>query len=241
MIHLKDKTVANIVTDNVNTAKVFHKYQIDFGFHGDIVLRKVCKRKKLNLSKIVLELNAVDKNKFYLKDYNNWNINLLISFLTDVHHHHKQDDILLLKNLAFQIHKKYHNVILYANDLIHIVLSVSDDILIKMNYEETIIYPHIRKLNIANKHRKNPNNFHPILVDNISTIEKQRIIISEKFKAIASITNNYDLPKDVCKTFKLFYAKLKKFQIYLQEHNHLEKNILLPKALELEQSLICNC
>ena len=31
MIHLENKTVGNIVTENINTAKIFYKYKIDFG------------------------------------------------------------------------------------------------------------------------------------------------------------------------------------------------------------------
>ena len=45
MIHLKNKTVGDIVTENVNTAKIFHKYQIDFGFNGDMILKKFVKKR----------------------------------------------------------------------------------------------------------------------------------------------------------------------------------------------------
>lgn len=238
MIHLEDKTVGNIVTENVNTAKIFHKYKIDFGFNGDIVLKKVCRKRKLDLNKIVLELNSVTKNKYYLKDYNNWNLNLLISFLTDVHHIHKQDDILLLKKLVNEVTKNYRNKIPYINDLVSIVLSVSNDLLMKMNYEETIIYPHIKKIVMLEVKSNNNYPIHPVLSENISTIEQQRLIICEKFKKITAITNDFKVSTQVCDTYKLFFNKLKKFQFYLEEHNHIEKNILLPKALKLEASLI---
>lgn len=237
MIHLENKTVGNIVTENINTAKIFYKYNIDFGFSGDIVLKKICQKRHLNLSKILLELNSVNKNKYYLKDYNSWNLNLLIRFLTDIHHLHKQDDILLLKDLTNQIKKSYQGKLTNTNNLVNIVLSVSDDVLIKMNYEETIIYPHIKKLLALEKKLENNFDIQPILSENIATIEKQRMVISDKFKKITIVTNDFKLPNDVGETFKLFYSKLNKFQYYLQEHNHIEKNILLPKALKLEKSI----
>ncbi|WP_397447040.1 DUF542 domain-containing protein [Polaribacter sp. R77954] len=238
MIHLENKTVGNIVTENVNTAKIFQKYKIDFGFHGDVVLKKVCKKKKLNIDRLITELNAVNPNKFYLKDYNNWKLNLLISFLIDIHHHHKQDDILLLKKLANQVYKNYGNTNLNINHLIQTVISISDDLLVKMNYEETIIFPHIKKLLVANSEANHTCSIFPVLSNNISTIEKQRSIISDKFNTIVKFTNDFKLPDNASKTFQLFYHKLKQFQFYLQEHNHIEKNILLPKALELEESLV---
>ncbi len=238
MIHLENKTVGNIVAENVNTAKIFHKYKIDFGFHGNIVLKKVCKKKKLNVNNLITELNSVNPNKFYLKDYNHWQLNLLISFLIEIHHHHKQDEILLLKKLANQVYKKYGNIFVSTHRLIDTVISVSDDLLMKMNYEETIIFPHIKKLLAANATSRNNVSIYPVLNSNISTIEKQRSIISKKFNSIVKFTNDFKLPNNVDKTFHLFYHKLKKFQLYLQEHNHIEKNILLPKALKLEESLI---
>ncbi|WP_439130920.1 DUF542 domain-containing protein [Polaribacter sp.] len=238
MIHLENKTVGNIVTENVNTAKIFHKYKIDFGFHGDIELKKICKKKKLNIDNLITELNSVNQNKFYLKDYNHWQLNLLISFLIEIHHNHKQDDILLLKKLANQVYHKYGNIFVSTHRLIDTVISVSDDLLMKMNYEETIIFPHIKKLLAVNSTSKNNVSIYPILNSNISTIEKQRSIISKKFNSIVKFTNDFKLPDNVDKTFHLFYHKLKKFQLYLQEHNHIEKNILLPKALKLEESLI---
>lgn len=238
MIHLENKTVGNIVTENVNTAQIFHKYKIDFGFHGDVMLKKVCKKKKLNIDRLITELNSVNPNKFYLKDYNNWKLNLLISFLIDVHHHHKQDDILLLKKLANQVYKNYGNTYSNTKYLIQTVISISDDLLMKMNYEETIIFPHIKKLIAANSDAKSSFSIYPVLSNNISTIEKQRIIVSDKFNTIVNFTNDFKLPNNASKTFQLFYHKLKKFQFYLQEHNHIEKNILLPKALQLEESLI---
>lgn len=238
MIHLENKTVGNIVTENVNTAKVFHKYHIDFGFNGDIVLKKVCKKKKLDIAEVILELNGVNKNHFYLKDYNNWHLNLLITFLTDVHHLHKQDDLMLLKKLANQVNIKYGETYHFINTVVNSVISIADDLLMKMNYEETVIYPHIKKLVAIRSKPKGTFPLQAVLSENAAIIEKQRLIISEKFKVITKFTNNYHLPKDVCKTYTVFYYKLKKFQFYLQEHNHIERNILLPKALQLEKSLL---
>lgn len=238
MIHLENKTVGNIVTENVNTAKVFHKYHIDFGFNGNIVLNKICKKKKLDIAEVILELNAVHENHFYLKDYNNWHLNLLISFLTDVHHLHKQDDLMLLKELANQVNIKYGDSYHLINKVVKNVISIADDLLMKMNYEETVIYPHIKKLVAIRSKPKGTFTLQPVLSKNTATIEKHQHIISEKFKVISKFTANFQLPNEACKTYNLFFYKLKKFQFYLQEHNHIEKNILFPKALALEKSLL---
>ncbi|MFK8060462.1 MAG: DUF542 domain-containing protein [Polaribacter sp.] len=68
------KIVANIVTDNINTAKVFKKYKIDFGIDGHKNLSKICENQNIDLKKITKELKSIDTNVFFLKNYKVWKL-----------------------------------------------------------------------------------------------------------------------------------------------------------------------
>jgi len=57
----------------------------------------------------------------------------------------------------------------------------------------------------------------------------------ERFKKIATITNQYQVPEDACNTYKVTYALLREFENDLHLHIHLENNILFPKAVEMEK------
>ncbi|MCP4803465.1 MAG: iron-sulfur cluster repair di-iron protein, partial [Bacteroidetes bacterium] len=53
-------TVADFVVKNIKTAHIFKKYGIDFCCGGGISLEKACSKKKLDLSQLIKELDAVD-------------------------------------------------------------------------------------------------------------------------------------------------------------------------------------
>ena len=89
--------VADIVSKNINTASIFRKYNIDFSFHGNMLLSKACKENNVNLKQVVKELKAISDNVYYLKDYNSWKLDFLIDFLINIRHEYQEENILLLK------------------------------------------------------------------------------------------------------------------------------------------------
>ena len=49
---------------------------------------------------------------------------------------------------------------------------------------------------------------------------------------------HYSFAPDTCTNYQVLYNKLKEFDADLVQHKHLENNILFPKALEMEKSLL---
>jgi len=45
MINMLNKTIAEVVTEDISTASVFKKYNLDFCCGGGISIDKVCKKK----------------------------------------------------------------------------------------------------------------------------------------------------------------------------------------------------
>lgn len=237
MENLENRTIADIVVENINAAKVFEKYNIDFGFKGDMSLKRACQNYAIDCTSIVDELNSVEKKKFYLKDYNSWTLNLLINFLKDIQHQKKKEDILLIQKLNNEISAIYAEPprIVAQSNLIQLV---TEQLMEKMNSEEHKIYPYIKTL-VSIDQNEIPNSIKvPYLTDNIEKIENNRHQICKNLEEIIRVTNNFELPEINDDKVKLFYLRLKRFNTFLQEHNHIEKNILLPKAIQLEQKLL---
>lgn len=237
MENIENRTIADIVVENINTAKVFEKYNIDFGFKGDVSLKKACKSYNIDFSSLIDELSSVEQKKFFLKDYKSWSLSLLVNFLKDIQHQKKKEDIFLIKKLNNEISSKYTRLprlVAHSN----LIQSVTDQLIDKMHVEENNIYPYIKTL-VSIENEEIPNTIKvPFLLENMEKIESNRNQICENLDEIISVTNNFELPDIDDDTVKLFYLKLKKFNQFLQEHNHIEKNILLPKALELEKNLL---
>jgi regulator of cell morphogenesis and NO signaling len=57
-------------------------------------------------------------------------------------------------------------------------------------------------------------------------------------KKLRILSEDYNLPADACNTFRAAYTNLESFEEDLHMHIHLENNILFPKAIDLEKSLL---
>lgn len=58
----------------------------------------------------------------------------------------------------------------------------------------------------------------------------------EALHRLREYSSNYAVPADACIRFRTIYEALEHFEKDLQQHIHLENNILFPRAAELEAS-----
>ncbi|AUC23165.1 MULTISPECIES: DUF542 domain-containing protein [Polaribacter] len=232
-----NKSVATIVIENINTASVFKKYKIDFSIHGNMLLSQACEEKNTNLKHILKDLKAVNDKVYYLKDYNSWKLDFLIDFLVNIQHEYKEENILLLKEYGEKVAAIYDEEYEELIEINLLILKVADNILEHMKNEERIIFPYIKKLIEANTKKIVTDTSNSPLNRPIDIIEDDHEKVSKTFKKIAELTNNYKIPENACISFKVLYLKLQQFEELLNNHIHIENNILFPKAKKLEQSL----
>ncbi|WP_373943354.1 DUF542 domain-containing protein [Polaribacter sejongensis] len=232
-----NKSVATIVIENINTASVFKKYKIDFSIHGNMLLSQACEEKNTNLKHILKDLKAVNDKVYYLKDYNSWKLDFLIDFLVNIQHEYKEENILLLKEYGEKVAAIYGEEYKELIEINLLILKVADNILEHMKNEERIIFPYIKKLIEANTKKIVTDTSNSPLNRPIDIIEDDHEKVSKTFKKIAELTNNYKIPENACISFKVLYLKLRQFEELLNNHIHIENNILFPKAKKLEQSL----
>lgn len=237
MKNLMKKNVATIVTKNINTASIFKKYGIDFSFQGNMLLSKACEEKHVDIKKIVKELKSVNDNTYYLKDYDSWKLDFLIDFLINIHHEYEEENILILKEYGEKVATIYGEKYNELNEVNLLIQEVTDEILEHMKNEETTLFPYIKKLLEAKKKKTLANIINSPLNEPIESLEDDHQKVGKTFKKIARLTNNYKIPDNVCYSFKMLYLKLQQFEEELQQHIHIENNILFPKAKKLEKSV----
>jgi regulator of cell morphogenesis and NO signaling len=108
-----------------------------------------------------------------------------------------------------------------------------------MEKEEMLLFPYIRQL--AEAKRNNNQVEYPgfgTVRNPVRMMEHEHDVAGEIMRQISQLSNNYIPPAHACTTFRLSYAKLQEFEEDLHKHIHLENNILFPKAIELEQSIL---
>ncbi len=232
----EDKTVAEIVTENIKTAHIFKKYGIDFCCGGGITIEEACSKKGIDYSLLEKELVAVDMVVDKEHDYDKWDLHYLIDHIINVHHKYVEESIPLLLQYAdrvAKVHGHHYVEVVEINSLFH---EVAQELSAHMKKEELILFPYIKQLVKAEKEGSTPARPHFGTVNNpIQMMEYEHENAGGIFKSIAKLSSDYTPPDEACNTFRALYAKLEEFEQDLHKHIHLENNILHPKAIALER------
>ncbi len=108
-----------------------------------------------------------------------------------------------------------------------------------MQKEEIVPFPYIEILVTAERNRTpaNPPPFRTI-PNPITMIEMAHRSAEDAFSFIRSESAGFTPPPDACTTFTVTHRELEEFERDLHRHVHLENNTLLPKAIELQHSVL---
>lgn len=239
MEELRNRTVANLVTENIKTAHVFKKYGIDFCCGGGEKIEKACENKNVDLAELEKELlsaaGAVERNF----NYKAWNLAFLTDHIVNVHHTYVEENIPLLLQYTekvAKVHGTSHPEVREIENLFH---QVAGELVSHLKKEELILFPFIKKMVAAKEQEETLERPTFGTAENpVKMMEDEHERAGELFREIAQLSNNYTPPASACNTFRAMYSKLDEFEQDLHLHIHLENNILFPKAIELEKEVV---
>ena len=101
---MKNKTIAQIVSSDIRTSKIFKKYGIDFCCGGGKLLSKVCEEKNINKSTVLDEIKQLD-NKSIEPKFDKMDLELLINHIIETHHKYVREMIPIIKEFAEKVSK----------------------------------------------------------------------------------------------------------------------------------------
>ncbi len=238
MTTLQEKTVANVVTENIKAAHIFKKYGIDFCCGGGISIKKACEKGKIDLETLEAELLNLDTIKDRATDYNSWKLDFLTDHIINVHHTYVEENSPMMLQYAQRVNHVHGNHYAELAEIETLVKQVVMELGAHMKKEELILFPFIKKLVKTEKVGGAVPAIHFGTVENpIKMMEAEHEEAGDIMRKIAELSNNFTPPQEACNTYRAFYSKLEEFEQDLHQHVHLENNILFPKALNLEKKL----
>lgn len=239
MKNIDDKTVAEIVTENIKTADVFKKNGIDFCCGGNVKVQEICAKKGVDYSKLkedILNIGIAPKGS---SDFNTWDLDFLTDYIINTHHKYVKEAnelIIQYSDKVAKVHGHHFTETIEINKLFH---EIANELNMHMQKEEQILFPFIKEIAKAKKEgiRLSPPPFGSIQ-NPINMMEMEHTDAGEILFKIKDLSNNHTPPEGACNTFKALYSKLEEYQNDLFQHIHLENNILFPKAIQFEQELM---
>lgn len=241
MEYLTEKSIGEIVAENLNTASVFEKHEMDYCCNGKLSLTDACKRFKVDLNILKKELASLQNNihSFSLQ-VSEMSLDALIAHIVNTHHVFLRDLFPKLKEhlkKAMKVHGSHHPEL---HEMFSLFIQVEQDILPHLSKEEQILHPYIKNMLEAERnHTLLSHACFKTVQTFIQTLEKEHEGIGILTDNIRKSTHNYKVPEDACNTYRLTLSELQEMERDLHLHIVKENQILHPKAIALEKKLFC--
>jgi len=226
MQDLRNKTLAQIVTDDHRAASIMEKYNLDFCCKGKRSLEKACTEQQIKPEDLISELEGLTKKEEAVDPFEQMTFSKLIDHIVLKHHMYVKTEGPQLLHYLQKIASKHGERHPELLEIFEIFFKVKQELDFHMQKEELILFPRIKET------EKTPGMAIDYLSTPISVMEMEHESAGDGLAKIRELTNNYTAPQDACTTYKLAFAALESFEKDLHQHVHLENNILFPKAIE---------
>lgn len=235
-------TVREMVTDDYRLADVFKKWGINFCCGGNLSLDQVCENQKIDRNALEIDLKQA-RQKLTLSNtllYQEWPLDFLIDYIIHVHHFY-------VKNVANELvdgiktfatgHKNKYPYLVQVQETVSDLIEELEG---QIKNEEQTLFPYLKQINnIYTRKEVYGKLFVRTLSKQIAqTFERENNRLHTLLMKLQEVTNNYTFTSEACTRHQVIYHKLKEFTDDLVQHKHLENNILLPRALQMEKELL---
>lgn len=223
MSELKNKTIAEIVSDDISTASVFKKYHIDFCCGGGKTIENACIKANVNVDDVINDLiNNTPKTHTPTLNFKDWSAEFLTDYIVNVHHTYVKENIEIIHEFATKVATVHGHHATETIEIAELFSKLRDELYAHLDKEETILFPAIKMKALDHNYQYDK--------EVISILEDEHEHAGDIVKKITFLSNNFTTPEWACNTFKALYFKLDEFINDLYQHIHLENNILFSKV-----------
>jgi regulator of cell morphogenesis and NO signaling len=227
--------VGEIVAGDIRAAEVLKKLNIDFCCGGGISLERACKKKGLDPAVVMAEIDAHLAGKEPIEDkFGKMCLTELADYVTEKHHSYVRESAEFIDPLLDKVIRVHGDAHPELNEIGDLFYASVNELQSHMKKEENILFPLIKALEAGTIKELDPK---ASVKYPIEMMEEEHTQEGDRFTRIRELTNDYTPPSDACNTYKLTYYKLKEFNDDLEQHIHLENNILFPKSIKMEEEL----
>ena len=187
-----EKTLAEIVTDNIRSAVVFEEFGLDFCCNGNRSLKSACGEKNIDVEKIVNELSSLSVNDNGSQNVIDWQLDFLVDYIMNNHHQYVRrmiPVITLHADKVASVHGQNHPE---AIKIANLFLSVREELEGHMMKEERILFPQIKQ--IVSTQKENSQSFPPpfgTIQNPIRMMELEHTNAGDALYQIKELSNNY--------------------------------------------------
>jgi regulator of cell morphogenesis and NO signaling len=233
-------TLADIVTKNFKAAGIFEKYDLDFCCGGNKTIAQACLENGTDPKVIYSEIEKMDSVKVEIPEsVDDWELDFIVDYIINNHHKFVRYMIPLISSHTGKVassHGENHPETIEVAKTFSVLYKELKQHMMK---EEEILFPYIKYLVKVNRgEAKFEKPYFGRIGNQINLMELEHQAAGEGMYSIRKLTKNYLPPSNASNIYKVCMKELQEFEEDLHRHEHLENNVLFPKAVLLEEQLI---
>ncbi|NML22946.1 DUF542 domain-containing protein [Pseudoflavitalea sp. G-6-1-2] len=234
--------VTEIVNGDYRTADVLLKYNIDFCCGGRWPLQVACEARGVSTEMVMQDLETATRRILLppTLNFNDWPIDFLADYLVHVHHAYMKQALPSLHDHLTKFVAGHRLKYPELDELLVHFMKLYKQMPEHLKQEEEVIFPYIKRLNRAHN-GKEP--YAELLVRTLrkpiaAKMEEEHQQTEQLLLNFRRLTNNYTTPEDACVSHRVSVLKLQELDQDLVQHMRLENEILFPRAIAIENSLL---
>ena len=231
MIVNKFETVESIVTRNIESAKVFNAYGIEFCSGEKITLENACVQRNVSLASLLEELSDVQTGSLW-PDFNSMKIDALAGYVESVHHRYADKKVVFIRHSIERLIRQHPDEETELGRLKNAFEDLAVHLRLHMRQEEFLIFPYIKSMV---KKRTTSSKIFRSIREPLSAMQADHDHEIQTFGTLNACLGGSNDKK--LYGFKLTYLAIKELEMDLKIHMHLENNVLFPKAIDFEKYL----
>ncbi len=234
-----ERSLAEIVNEDLRTADVFKKFGMDFCCGGGRSLAAACERHGVQIEEVLEALQKLDQEEQQPTDFTDWPVDRLVAYIVEKHHRYLEEALPMIEEYAAKVSKVHgpsHPEVLQVQE---IFMALAWELRVHLKKEENILFPYLQ--NLAKAHRGEIKWSPPTFgkAENpIRQMMAEHDDAGEALKKLRAVTRGFFPPEYACNTWRAYYRKLEELEGDLFLHVHLENNVLFPKAVALEAEVV---
>lgn len=230
-------TVGRLVAETPMRARLFDEFGIDFCCGGKQTLEQACKNRGLDPDEVLKRLRESDET--VVGSGVKWDqatVSALVDHIETTHHAYLKSELPRLEALAEKVAKVHGQRAPQMVELLAVFRRFRVEIDAHTMKEEMVLFPYMRQLDDPDIAHGTPP--FGTVANPISCMESEHEEAAEALHAMSTLTEGYTYPADACGSWKALVGGLAQLDSDLRTHVHKESNILFPKAILLEKSVL---
>ena len=234
------KTVRELALEVPGATRVFEKLKIDYCCGGGRSVDEACRAAGVRLDELTRMLEeAGAKQSDGASNFQTGPLADLIRHILDTHHVYTREESARIQALLEKVCSKHGENHPELLEVAAVFQRLDADLQPHLFKEEQILFPYILRLEEAAA-RKSPPPFAPFgTVGNpVRMMMFEHDTAGDILRELRAAALDYAAPADACTSFRTLYRALEDFEQDLHRHIHLENNLLFPRAVELETTVL---